>query len=122
MQQYHIIVENPAGSGTFTETGEVHEGSADDAATRCVSLSLGDGGRYGFWVLETVKASNLGLTPGAPFVKPEDVQLDAIGQYSTGTGQAMEEVKPGADGTATIEGDQPAAVAIPPEHPEPPAV
>lgn len=62
MQAFHIVAETPAGSGNYTETGEVITTNADDAVARCVTLNAG-GSKHGFWVYESVAASQL-LPPG----------------------------------------------------------
>jgi hypothetical protein len=65
MQQYHILAETPPGSGSFAETGEIVETSADDACFRCIELAQ-DGNRYGFWVYESVNARHISPPSAQP--------------------------------------------------------
>jgi hypothetical protein len=58
MEEFHILAETPANSGTYTETGEIVGTNETDAKLRCIELSQ-DGTRYGFWVYESIVAKHV---------------------------------------------------------------
>lgn len=82
MQEYHILAETPPGSGSFAETGEIIDTTADDACFRCIELAQ-DGNRYGFWVYESVIARHItppSLQPDLSAQAPVNVDVPHLSQ------------------------------------------
>ena len=58
MQHFHILVETPAGSGSYIPTGEVITTNVDDAVARAIALSSG-GSKHGCWIYESISAKEI---------------------------------------------------------------